>query len=58
MSSKEFYSFNLSGLGHVFVHHRSKFNIEAEAKDVKLANTLFRLVGETKVKLKLTYHRP
>lgn len=34
MNSKDFYSYNLSGIAHVFVSNQSKFNIDSEAKDV------------------------
>lgn len=55
MPRKYFSSQNPSGIGHFFVYYRSKSGFESEAKDVKIAETLYILSGKTQVRLRLVF---
>ncbi len=56
MASHDFYGFNHSGIGNVFISSRSKFNYESDAKNVDVANTLYRVSGNSKIRLRLAYN--
>ena len=55
--SKDFHGFEPSGVGHAFISYRSKLNFESDAKNVEIANTLYRISGYTKIRLRMTYNR-
>lgn len=56
MISHDFYGYHPSGIAHAFISQRSKFNYENETKNVHQANTLYRVHGNSKIRLRLTYN--